>query len=278
MRRARSIGRAQPGTAASARVRPQRPRPPAAPGPCLPGTKPSAPVQVQAGQRMRCGRGSGGLRSRLRGPLRPAGAPGRLHLALSAVRSCARASLAGGGGGRRSAGSAGARATRRFRAPVPRSLRPVAAGRSPVAQRGRAEESPRRLRGWLPIRSPPRRPPGCIVMPALRHLGGGRRPCRRDPSLPGRAGSGDAGARSGTRPGAPVPAALARALTLPIPRASARRPPAAARLRGRRGAAPGAERAAPAAGLGGLGGPALPQVGRRASGAEHRAVPGGRRG
>lgn len=155
---------------------------------------------------MRRGRESGSLRSRLRGPLRPAGAPGRLHLALCAVRGCARARL-GGRRGTRGPGPRDQKVPRRGR----RALLPRAA--LPWASAALAEESHRQLGGWLPRRSLPLRPPGEAARREAErlHCGAGARPSWRragaaPPPRPLAAGPGALGDAAG----APPPAGLAR--------------------------------------------------------------------
>lgn len=89
-----------------------------------------------------------------------------------------------------------------------------AAGLSPRAQRGRAEETPRQTVGGLAIRILPlarrsgERLQRCIVVPALGHLGGGRGPLAAEPARAGSVGAGPRVARDGARAGAPPPAAF----------------------------------------------------------------------
>lgn len=156
---------------------------------------------------MRRGRESGSLRSRLRGPLRPVGAPGRLHLVLCAVRDCARAWL-GGRRGIRGPDLHDQKVPRRGR----RALLPRAA--LPWTSAALAEESPRQLGGWLPRRSLPLRPPGEAARREAErlHCGAGARPSwRRAGAMPPQPRPLAAGPGAlGDTAEAPLPAGLAR--------------------------------------------------------------------
>lgn len=221
---------------------------------------------------MRRGRESGSLRSRLRGPLRPAGAPGRLHLALCAVRGCARARL-GGRRGTRGPGPRDQKVPRRGR----RALLPRAA--LPWASAALAEESHRQLGGWLPRRSLPLRPPGEAARREAErlHCGAGARPSWRragaaPPPRPPRRRAGRArGRRRGTaaRRPRPRPAAGPSCRSQELRRAA----PQPRRLgsAGGEGPRPVPGEQAPAAGLGGLGGPS--RAGAGAEGAARSRVP-----
>lgn len=163
---------------------------------------------------------------------------------------------------------------------VPWPPRPGAADRPPAAAPRRVPASsaaghraaaPRSAR---PARRRGGKLSGCIVVPALGHLGGGRGPRRRDPSLPGRAGSGDAA-------GGAVAVRQEPSRRSPEPRRAAprQRRRGAAGGRSRCGAGrPRRPRGAAAGACGGAGGAALPRgaVGVKAAGGRAEgACPGG---
>lgn len=187
MRRARSIGRAQPGTSRRS-VHPAASR-----------SRTELTTESYRHEAIHTCAGIGGTAA--------AAWSGERRLLLQAPRAAAPRGCAGeapscplrrvGDEGpwprRESAGLI--RAIGRFCSPALGSPRPVAAGRSPVAQRGRSGDSPPPQRPVTATQppAPPARQGGCIVVLALGHLGGGRGPSRRhgrDLPQPGRAGSG----------------------------------------------------------------------------------------